>query len=55
MNRDYFTRPIQGGGRDAHYYGNSGPLQPMDQPASRSRLMVAALLFAAVVVLWVVI
>jgi hypothetical protein len=25
-NRDFFSRPIQGNGRDHHQYGNTGPI-----------------------------
>lgn len=30
MNRDYFTKPIQGS-RSQHDYGRTGPVEPMEQ------------------------
>lgn len=35
-NRDYFSRPIQGNGRDHHNYGNY-KLQPESKPEKFSR------------------
>lgn len=29
MNRNWHNTPLQGGSRDAHDYGNSGPVEPM--------------------------
>jgi len=29
MNRDHWAKPYQSNGRDAHDYGNSGPIEPM--------------------------
>lgn len=34
MNRDHWTKPYQSNGRDAHGYGNSGPIEPMRRTAS---------------------
>lgn len=33
MNRDYFTKPIQGS-RSQHDYGRAGPIQPMQEEST---------------------
>jgi len=55
MNRSFFEKPYQSNGRDAHDYGNSGPILPCDEDAYpvswTERVIVSCIMIALTIAL----
>jgi hypothetical protein len=50
MNRDYFTTPIQGGGRDAYHYGHTSLSSNKVEPKGNKYFWIGLFLLTIIVI-----